>query len=157
MPDVRSLKAAEVSLWADQQASYPAFLRELSQVADPITRTYAARVAILKPDARVMLGMTANVKFLRDKVDSPAEARLSVPLTAIFQKDGKPALWIVAADETVSLRPVDVAALGETTATLTGGVKAGERIVIAGVHKLTAGEKIKVVDQTPTVTPATAK
>ena len=157
MPDMRSLKTAEVSLWADQRASYPAVLRELSQVADPVTRTYAARVAILKPDARVALGMTANVTFLRDKADASANATLGVPLTAIFQMDGKPALWIVGTDETLSLRAVDVAALGETTATLNGGVNAGERIVIAGVHKLTAGEKIKVVDQSLTATPTAAK
>ncbi len=147
MPEVRQLKAAEVSLWADEQARYPAVMRELSAVADPLTRTYAARVSIIKPDARVMLGMTANVKFPRDQVETPADLPLSAPLTAIFQQDGKPALWIVGADQTVSLRPVVVLSFGETTAMLASGVNAGERIVVAGVHKLTAGEKIKAVDQ----------
>lgn len=147
MPAVRQLKAAEVSLWVDEQARYPAVLRELSAVADPATRTYAARVSINKPDARVMLGMTANVTFLSDKVEIAAASPLSVPLTAIFQQDGKPALWIVGADQTVTLRPVVVSSFGETTATLASGVKVGERIVVAGVHKLNVGEKIKAVDQ----------
>lgn len=146
MPAVRSMKTAEVTLWSDEQVTYPAVLRELSQVADPTTRTYAARVAITKPDARVMLGMTANVRFSAEKSESPNQSTLQVPLTAIFQKDGKPALWVVSGEETVSLRPVDVVALGETTATLSGGVQSGERVVIAGVHKLSAGEKIRVVD-----------
>ena len=153
MSDVRLLKTADVRLWADESTSYPAVLRELSPVADPVTRTYAARVAILKPDVRVMLGMTAKVTFLREKAESPTGAQLSVPLTAIFQKEGQPALWIVGTDETVSLRAVAIAAWGETTATITSGVQAGERIVVAGVHKLTAGEKIKIVDQPPTATP----
>lgn len=148
MPEVRQLKDAEVCLWADEHACYPAALRELSRVADSVTRTYAARVAILKPDARLMLGMTANVKFRRDKTEPAPETALAVPLTAIFQQDGKPAVWIVGGDQTVSLRPVELTAFGEKTATLAGGVQAGERIVIAGVHKLSAGEKIKVVDQT---------
>jgi multidrug efflux system membrane fusion protein len=43
---VRALGAAEVSLWADDEASYPGTLREVSPVADPVTRTYAARVSI---------------------------------------------------------------------------------------------------------------
>jgi RND family efflux transporter MFP subunit len=157
MPDVRSMKNAEVSLWADDRASYPAVLRELSQVADSVTRTYAARVAILKPDARVVLGMTANVTFVADKTDSVVRPLLAVPLTAIFQKDGKPALWIVGADDTVSLRTVDVGALGETAASLYSGVQAGERVVIAGVHKLSAGEKIRVVDQGSAALPAASK
>jgi RND family efflux transporter MFP subunit len=147
VPDVRAFKNAEVSLWADEKASYKAVLRELSPVADALTRTYAARVSILKPDARILLGMTASVKFVHDKAD--ADAQLSVPLTAIFQKEGKPALWIVGADQTVSLRPVSVASYGEVSAVLAGGAQAGERIVIAGVHKLTAGEKIRAVDQKP--------
>ena len=147
MPDLHLLKAAEVSLWADEKARYQGVLRELSPVADPLTRTYAARVSILNPDARVLLGMTANVKFLRNTSGTTSGLRLSVPLTAIFQQEGKPALWIVGTDQTVSLRPVTVASYGETTVILDSGAQAGERIVVAGVHKLSAGEKIKAVDQ----------
>ncbi|MBK7422064.1 MAG: efflux RND transporter periplasmic adaptor subunit [Propionivibrio sp.] len=154
MPDLRLLKAAEVSLWADEKARYQGVLRELSPVADALTRTYAARVSILNPDARVLLGMTANVKFLRNTNGGTSGSRLSVPLTAIFQQEGKPALWIVGADQTVALRPVTVASYGETTAILESGAQAGERIVVAGVHKLSAGEKIKAVDQVPASAPA---
>ena len=144
MPEVRALKDAEVSLWTDGSAKYKAVLRELSPVADPTTRTFAARVAIVGPDARVLLGMTANVRFFR----SGADSRLTVPLAAIFQEAGKPALWVVNADQTVALRPVEVAAYGDSLAVLanTSEVRAGERIVIAGVHKLTAGEKIKIAE-----------
>ncbi len=144
MPEVRALKDAEVSLWTDGSAKYKALLRELSPVADPTTRTFAARVSIIEPDARVLLGMTANVRFLRFSPDS----RLTVPLAAIFQEAGKPALWVVNADQTVALRPVVVASYSESLAVLsnTPGVRAGERIVIAGVHKLTAGEKIKIAE-----------
>ena len=151
IPEARlpeKLKDAEITLWADEQASYHGVLRELSPAADAATRTYAARVSIIKPDSRVLLGMTAKVRFLADKA-STEPARLAVPLAAIFQQDGLPALWIVADDQTLSLRPVTVAAYGEQHAVLAGGVKAGERIVVAGVHKLTAGEKIKPVDQQP--------
>jgi multidrug efflux system membrane fusion protein len=151
------LKTAQISLWSDDQASYPGVLRELSAVADPATRTYAARVSIVKPDSRVLLGMTAKVKFLSDR-SAADESRLAVPLTAIFQQDGRTALWVVGDDQTLALRAVSVAAYGETTATLAsgaqGGVHAGERIVVAGVHKLAAGEKIKVVDQRPPVAAA---
>lgn len=149
---VRSLKVAEVSLWAEGSRRYSAALRELSAVADPLTRTYAARVSILDPDEHVMLGMTANVTFPGETGGvgaSGSASRIHVPLTAIFQREGKPALWVVAADQTITLRPVRVASFGEVTAVLDSGVAVGERIVVAGVHKLTAGEKIKAVDQLP--------
>lgn len=147
VPEVRSFRNAEVSLWADEQARYKGELRELSPVADAQTRTYAARVSILKPDARILLGMTASVRFIHDAAG--ATRQLNVPLAAIFQHEGKPALWIVGADQTISLRPVAVSSYGEVSAVLASGAQAGERIVIAGVHKLSAGEKIRAVDQKP--------
>jgi multidrug efflux system membrane fusion protein len=143
MPELRSLGAAEISLWADAQAHYAGTLRELSPVADPVTRTYAARVAIRQPDARVLLGMTATVRFLRQEGSN----RLSVPLTAVFQHAGQPALWVVDADQIVSLRPVAIAAYREDSAILAGGATAGERIVVAGVHKLSSGERVRVIEQ----------
>ena len=149
---VRSLKVAEVSLWADGSRRYPAALRELSAVADPLTRTYAARVSILQPDEHVLLGMTANVTFPGETGGvgaSGTASRIQVPLTAIFQQEGKPALWVVAPDQTIALRPVKVASYGEVTAVLESGVTVGERIVVAGVHKLTAGETVEAVISVP--------
>jgi multidrug efflux system membrane fusion protein len=152
MPEVRLRKAAEITLWADDKARYPGVVRELSSTADALTRTYPARVSFINADAKILLGMTASVRLLRDGAEQQADARVAVPLSAIFQQDGAPALWVVAADQTIALRPVKVASYGDTRAILADGVKAGERIVIAGVHKLTAGEKIKAVDQSPAVT-----
>ena len=146
MPAVRKLKAAEIGLWADPEAKYEGQLRELSQVADSATRTYAARVSIQRPNDKLLLGMTAKVRFLDEKADV-VQAGLSVPLTAVFQQGGKPALWVVGNDETVTLRPIEVSAFGEAKALVISGIDVGERIVIAGVHKLSAGEKIKAVDQ----------
>ena len=134
---VRSLKVAEVSLWADGSRRYPAALRELSAVADPLTRTYAARVSILEPDEHVMLGMTANVTFPGETGGvgaSGTASRIQVPLTAIFQQEGKPALWVVAPDQTIALRPVKVASFGEVTAVLESGVAVGESIAHGGQH-----------------------
>lgn len=143
---VRPQKAAAIRLWSDPQASYRGVVREVSQTADPVTRTYAARVTILDPDRRVLLGMTANVKFPGEQSAAPAGEKLTVPLAAIFQQDGQPALWVVDAAQTITLRRVAVASYGDARAVLDGGLKAGERIVIAGVHKLSEGQKIKAVD-----------
>lgn len=144
MPLVRSLRQAEIGLWAEPAARYRGELREISPVADPVTRTYAARVAIRQPDARVLLGMTASVRFQRAN-EKPV---LSVPLTAIFQQaDGQPALWVVQADRTLSLRPIVVRAYREDLAIIGEGVQAGERVVVAGVHKVSRGEPVRAIDQ----------
>ena len=136
---------AEVTLWAgDDGVLYTGRLRELAPAPDPASRTYPARIALDKSDAHMVLGMTAKVKL------AGSSARLGqgflVPLTALFQKGDQSAVWIVAADRSVSLRPVKVAAYRDDGAVIADGIAAGERIVAAGVHKLAQGEKIRIVD-----------
>jgi hypothetical protein len=46
----------------------------------------------------------------------------------------------------VSLRPVVVVAYRDDGALISSGIAVGERIVSAGVHKLTAGEKIQIIE-----------
>lgn len=130
---------AEVAFWSDRKP-LRGRLRELSPVADPATRTYAARVSLLDADPSVALGMTATVRFAPGKDDA-----VVVPRTAIFQSGEQPAVWIVGPDETVTLRTVTLGGYRDAGATVVAGLNAGERIAAAGVHKLNAGEKVRPV------------
>lgn len=134
---------AEVMLWAgDGEARYTGKLRELAPAADPVSRTYPARVALDKAGAQLALGMTARVRFGAIGNDGS----FLVPLTAIFQQGNQSAVWVVAADRSVSLRPVKIAAYRDDGAVIGEGLAAGERIVSAGVHKLSTGEKVRIVE-----------
>ena len=119
-------------------------IREISPSADAASRTYPVRVTL---DAKVALGMTARVKLTEAKNESTQKNNgYLIPLTALFQQGDKAAVWIVAADHSVSLRPVVVSAYRDDGALITQGVAAGERIVSAGVHMITAGEKIQIIE-----------
>jgi len=144
-------QAAEVTFWASQGASKKPLtgrLREISPVADPVTRTYAARVSLKDADPLLPLGMTATVRF---PSGAPGAIRLIVPLTAIFQQGNQPAVWKLGADSTVTLQAVNVAEFTDSGAVVTGGLTGGEQIVAAGVNLLTTGEKVRIV------TPAASK
>jgi len=134
--------AAEIALLTAGAAPLAGRLRELSPAADPASRTYAARVTLTQTSPDVALGMTARVRFAANKRSDG----LLIPLTAIFQQGKNAAVWIVAADRTISLRPVQVAAYRDDGAVITGGLMAGERIVSNGVHRLAAGEKIRIIE-----------
>jgi len=136
--------AAEIVLLTagDGAAPLAGRLRELAPMADPASRTYAARVALTQPSPDVALGMTARVRFTANQKSDG----LLIPLTAIFQQGKQAAVWIVAADRTVSLRPVQVAAYRDDGAVISGGLAAGERIVSNGVHRLAAGERIRIIE-----------
>lgn len=144
-------QAAEVTFWAAAVAtsstaakSLVGRLREISPVADPVTRTYAARVSLKDADPLLPLGMSATVRF---PSGAPDAKRLIVPLTAIFQQGKQPAVWKVGADNTVTLQTVTVSAYTDAGAVISGGLAGGEQIVAAGVNLLTAGEKVRVAAQ----------
>jgi len=135
---------ADVTLWSEKSDAvhFKGRLRELSPSADPASRTYAARVALSGSVARAELGMTAQVRFKGHSRNN----QFIIPLTAIFQQGDQAAVWVVAADRSVSLHPVNVAAYRDNGAVIASGVTAGERIVGAGVHKLHPGEKIRIIE-----------
>jgi RND family efflux transporter MFP subunit len=141
---VRKAVAASFELWSDPGHRHAAKLRELSPSADPMTRTYPARFSVIAPPEFIGLGMTATLAFERPDSAPVAE----VPLSAIFQRGTQPAVWVVDKESgTVTLRPVTIARWRDDTAAIAAGVKDGEMIAVAGVHKLEAGQKVKPVQQ----------
>jgi len=133
---------AEVKLWSGADKAIQGRLREVSPAADPVTRTFAARITLKDADPRLALGMTATVRF--PAADASGAARQVVPLTAIFQQGNQAAVWKVGADGTVNLQKVTVAAYTDAGAVVSDGLAGGETIVAAGVNLLTTGEKVRV-------------
>ena len=139
---VRDASRVTFELWSDTGHQYAAKLRELSPSADPMTRTYPARFTIVEPPTFIGIGMTASLTLARPDTELLAE----VPLSAIFQQGTEPAVWVVdKATSTVSLRPVTISRWRDETALIASGVKDGEIVATAGVHKLEPGQKVKPV------------
>ena len=72
---------------------------------------------------------------------------VALPLTAIYAPVGSyDSVWIVDDNERVERRRVTLGGLsGSSDVVVMDGVKAGERVVVAGVYKLTEGESVRVV------------
>jgi len=139
--ELRSAAEVKVALWATPDKLLDAKVREVAPQADAMTRTYAVRFALLSaPD--VQLGMTATVVIPR-KLDHAVAA---LPLTALYQKGREPALWVVdPATGALDLRQVTVAAYREDAVLIADGVKQGEMVVTAGVSKLDAGQRVRLL------------
>jgi RND family efflux transporter MFP subunit len=143
LSEIAGARDIAITLWADSGKTYRGRVREVSPAADPVTRTYAARITVVDADAAMRLGMTANV-YLRG-LSRAAVARL--PATALFQDNGKAAVWLVdAASSQVKLVPVEIGEFIEDQVTILSGLKEGDRVVRAGVHKLFAGEKVRILE-----------
>lgn len=144
LAELRAADEIQVSVWAAPDKRYRGRVREIAPTADAATRTFAARISVLDADANLRLGMTANVAL-----GDGARESLVVPLTALGEIDGKPVVWIVDPQTSrVNPRPVGVGAYREDGVTVMEGLKAGEVVVTAGVHKLVVGETVRVMSET---------
>lgn len=115
-------------------------VRAIDPIADPNTRTRNVYLTLNDPPESFRLGATVSVAFSR-----PVAAHVDLPATALLEKDGKTFVWVLdAAKNTVSQRDVTVGSREGDSVVVISGIGAGERIVIAGVHSLTAGQQVKV-------------
>jgi multidrug efflux system membrane fusion protein len=121
-------------------AAWQGRVREVSPSADPVTRTYQVRASISNPPPTLRLGMTVSVSL----PSAGGAPNVELPPTAIFQKDGKPAVWIVKPDGSVELRAVSVARYDADKVYVADGIRTGDRVVTAGVHRLAPGDKVRL-------------
>lgn len=143
LDELKEAHEIQVSLWANPDKTYKGGLREISPGADPITRTYSAKITLLEADPAVQLGMTATVTVRRQMEGEVVR----LPLSSIYQQEsGEPAVWLVNADNKVNLVPVEVAEYTFDKALIRAGLSSGQRVVTAGVHKLTPGQQVRVAE-----------
>lgn len=146
LDELRGASAIQLTLWSQPDVQYAGVVREIAPGADPVTRTYAVKVSVQKAPAAMRLGMTASVAIVRRGDDR----MVALPLAALYQEKDKPAVWVYdPASETVALRPVQVAAYVERFVLIGDGLKHGEKVVTAGVHKLIPNQKVRLLPETP--------
>jgi RND family efflux transporter MFP subunit len=116
-------------------------VRYVSPQADPATRTYTVRVSL--PDAPPEMRLGANVV---GTVTLDQGQTVSIPGSALFQKDGKPAVWLVEKDKTVQLKPITVQRYQGDSVVVGDGLAQGDVVVTAGVQKLLPGQKVALMD-----------
>ena len=141
---MRGLPEVAVRLWANPKQVMKGTIREISPAADPVTRTYTARVAL--PDAgaagtEIRLGMTAYVSY-ENKSNASV---LKLPLTALYQEKGVTSVWVVE-DGKVRLLPVTVGGVSGNDLLIASGLTPGQKVVTAGVHVLKPGQQVTILD-----------
>jgi RND family efflux transporter MFP subunit len=134
---------AEANLYGSGELRYAAHLRQLSNSADPQTRTYEARYTLDGEAASAPLGATVTI-WLAGHAN---QADVEVPLGALFDDGQKTGVWIVdAASSTVHFRAVALIRMTSEAAVITG-LASGERVVSLGAHLLHEGELVRIASE----------
>ncbi len=132
---------------------FPVKIAEVTTEADPVTQTYTITVAMDRPeDKNILPGMTATVtariprELLREGEDG-----FPVPLDAV-PVDGLGQYYVWKLKETgegsytVHRADVEVGEVDGDDIVVVGGLAKGDRIALAGVHVLTEGREVRLLE-----------
>ena len=134
----------EVIVWplSNPELAVEGVVREISPVADPVTRTYTVKVTLKNPPAQLRFGMSIG-----GRLKGEAALAVALPLSALFEKNGSPAVWVLdQQSSSLTLRPITVARYDANTVIVAGGLSRGDIVVTAGVNTLTVGQKVRLAE-----------
>jgi RND family efflux transporter MFP subunit len=139
---LRRISDVRVRLWAGER-ELRGKVREIAPMADPSTRTYAARVTLLDAPPSVALGMSATVTFAAPL----ASAVITLPLQSLFKEGDATFVWVLDRGAmTVKRSPITLASVSGNDVVVASGVAPGDTVVTAGVHLLKPGQKVKLIE-----------
>ncbi|ARU03904.1 efflux transporter periplasmic adaptor subunit [Comamonas serinivorans] len=134
-----------VRSWAGG-GSQPGVVREVAASADAASRTFAVKVALTAPAGEApALGSTVYASLDAAAAAAAAPAAIRVPTSAIREHHGKTQVWVLDPQSLqVKARDVRSAGVDGNDVVIGQGLQPGEQVVVAGVHVLNDGQKVKV-------------
>jgi RND family efflux transporter MFP subunit len=138
---IRLGQTVQVSLWSEPTSRLEARVRWIAPSADVSTRAFPVRASLLVWPQSLLFGMTASV---RAPADASSDAQVTLPIAAVFDQGSAKAVWVVDPKAGV-LRgaAVEVTAL-DGNRYVVRGLRPGDLVVTAGVHRLRAGDHVAV-------------
>jgi membrane fusion protein, multidrug efflux system len=131
----------KIRLWA-QATELPGKVREVAASSDPVTRTYPVKVSI---DAKEPPALGATVYVMPQLAGGAGAAVIKLPTSALFQMGQSAAVWLLdPASMTVKPQIVELAGVDGNEVIVAAGLQPGMRVVSAGAHVLSAGQKVSI-------------
>jgi RND family efflux transporter MFP subunit len=144
-PDLGAIASAR--LYGQDQV-YQASLRQLSDAADPASRTFEARYVLEGEAASAPLGSTVTITLVPKQTSGNQSVR--IPVGAVYDRGSGPGVWIVDDKSEVKFRSVQIASIGQEEVVVSGGVRPGEKVVALGAHLLHEGQVVNPANEEKT-------
>ncbi|NBD20797.1 efflux RND transporter periplasmic adaptor subunit [Aquabacterium fontiphilum] len=133
--------------------SQPARLLFTDLTVDPASGQVSLRAEVPNPQGALLPGLYVRVQIEQGR----AEGGFLIPQQAVSRQGSGDTVRVVAADGSVSVRPVKLGQSQGTDWVVLDGLKAGEQVMVDGFQKLMApGMKAKPVPWTPPAASAPA-
>ena len=129
-------------------------VREMAASADPVTRTYAVKLA-LAPGVGGALPLGATLNVRAPGLSSAVASAIKLPTSALRQEGQGTAVWVLdEASMTVNSQAVQLGPVDGNEVVVSSGLKPGQKVVSAGVHVLSPGQKVTVYGAPPSTAPS---
>ena len=133
-------KSVNVKVDALKGQEFKGSITRLSPAASVPTRTFTAEVSIPNPGERIKVGMFANA----DSVGQERKNVLAVPESALVMREDQKTVYVVADGNRVVQKVLKIGDAAGGWVEVLSGVTEGERIIVAGQHKLKDGASIRL-------------
>lgn len=134
---------AQAKLYGKDNLTVPAKLRQLSESADGVSRTFEARYVLNEALAKAPLGATITIQIKENSTSS--KNGLAVPIGAIFDAGKGSGVWVLEGSPShVTWHPVKILSISDDAARVEGDIKINDQIIAIGAHLLHEGEKVRV-------------
>ena len=137
----------QAQLVGGEPSSLKGRVREVGASADPVTRTFTVKLA-LDASEKLPLGATVNV-LSPAQAQAAAVSAIQLPTTALRQEGAGTAVWVLdEASMTVQPQKVTLGPVQAQQVAIASGLQAGQKVVVAGVHVLSPGQKVTLYKPT---------
>ncbi len=150
----RRQEKAELDIWASFAAlpeqRFALYIKEYSTEADPKTQAYEYILGFSDPQhSKLLPGMTANVDVTRKAGQSSVAEPILIPLNAVVSNNDRgTSAWVLDKDNRVRQQNISTTQLiGRDQVEVLSGLQAGDRVVVAGLSKLSDGMQVKPIDR----------
>ena len=131
----------DIVLQSDPSVHTTGEVREISPTVDPTTSTVKVKIGLDDTQPGMTLGAAVVGKARWDQAKA-----MIIPWSALFESAGKPAVWVLDAQDVVSLKPVELQSYATGSVILASGLDGTQRIVTAGIQLLHPGQRVAVVE-----------
>lgn len=131
-----------VALLADPAVTASATAREVSPMSDAATRTRRVRLTLEGAGEAFRLGTIVTTAV----AGAPGPSVVTVPDTAVLERDGGSVVWIIGPDGRLAARPVALGPARDGAVPVLSGLAEGDRVLTAGVHSVTDGQAVTIAN-----------
>jgi multidrug efflux system membrane fusion protein len=120
-------------------------LKTMDNQIDTTTGTVRLRAIFQNDDSRLFPNQFVNTRLLVDTIKDA----VIVPTTAVLNGSMGQFVYVVKADNTVTVRPVKIGPVDGERTSIKSGLQVGERVVTDGSDRLREGAKITIPAERP--------